>query len=569
MQIHFYVRRVAILVIALFAFFSSAVVVSAHPLGNFTINHYARLESTPDQIRVRYVLDFAEIPAFQEKQTMDRDGSGDISEIERGLYLDAQRTLLLPNIHLAVNGRAVPLEFEPDSADLEFLPGQGGLEVMRLTAWLRAPFQITPSGQEIVFRDDNYSSRIGWREILVRAGTGTAVKDSSVSNQDISQELTIFPEESLNNPRNDREARFTMIAGEGTVSNVNSESPTKEALGTFDRTREEFAKLITTQQEQSPSVLLFSFLAALGLGALHAFSPGHGKAVVGAYLIGSRGTWKHALFLGGVVTTTHTAGVYVLGFVTLFLSAYILPEQLFPWLGFISGLLVAIIGVQLFLQRLRAARAHTSSYDRAMEQLQGSDVAHLSARTDVGTSDRLLTYAHPDVITHSSIPLSIGTVDSVRVSSSQVAALAPVAYSSGHTHSHHFNSPQEEEAHAREHLVSIDTIAKPTWKNLLSLGISGGLLPCPSALVVMLSAIALGRVLYGLFLIVGFSIGLAGVLVLTGLALLYAGKVAGRRFAGPRVGWFFRYLPIFGAFLVAILGVGVALDALSQTGLLR
>ncbi|MBI4672328.1 MAG: sulfite exporter TauE/SafE family protein [Chloroflexi bacterium] len=138
-----------------------------------------------------------------------------------------------------------------------------------------------------------------------------------------------------------------------------------------------------------------------------------------------------------------------------------------------------------------------------------------------------------------------------------------------HSHSHDFATPEEQAAHAREHLADVELLGKPSWRNLLSLGISGGLLPCPSALVVMLSAIGLGRVLFGLYLILGFSLGLAGVLVLTGLALLYAGKFAGRMLSGKRSATFFRYVPILGAVGVTVLGIGIAFDALWQTNLFR
>ena len=104
-------------------------------------------------------------------------------------------------------------------------------------------------------------------------------------------------------------------------------------------------------------VLLLLLLAAFGWGALHALSPGHGKAMVAAYLIGTRGTPRHAVALGAVVTFTHTIGVFTLGLVTLLLSQYILPEDLYPWLNLASGLLVVIVGVGVLRSRVRWARA--------------------------------------------------------------------------------------------------------------------------------------------------------------------------------------------------------------------
>lgn len=509
-------RKLFSLLAALCLFGALSAAAFAHPLGNFTINHYARLEMAPDQMRIRYVLDYAEIPTFQEKQNMDGNADGQISEAERLAYLSTAVPRLLENLKLTVNTQAAVLTPEKDSEQLEFLPGQGGLEIMRLTMWLDAPFRLG-SSDAIQFQDTNYPDRLGWREIVVKGANGVGIQNSSVSDQETSKELTVYPQNLLSNPRADREAKFTAVPGSGYSTTSKTAVPASLGpLAALDRTREEFGKLLVTNQELSPIVLLVSFLLAMGLGALHAFSPGHGKAVVGAYLVGSRGNWKHAVFLGLIVTVTHTAGVYALGAVTLFLSAYVLPEQLFPWLGFISGALVALIGIRLFVERLTAARAKTSSYDKAMQKVAPN------------TSHR-----HAD----------------------------------GQAHAHNFASPEEEQAHAREHLAEIQAFEKPSWKNLLSLGISGGLLPCPSALVVMLSAIALGRVLYGFFLIIGFSLGLAGVLVLTGLALLYAGRFAGRYFGGNRVGAVMRYVPIVGAFFVALLGVGIALDAFFQTGL--
>ena len=102
-------------------------------------------------------------------------------------------------------------------------------------------------------------------------------------------------------------------------------------------------------------VLLVLLLAAFGWGALHALSPGHGKAMVAAYLVGTRGKPRHAVALGATVTVTHTIGVFALGVVTLALSQYILPEDLYPWLNLLSGLLVVVIGAGVLRSRARLA----------------------------------------------------------------------------------------------------------------------------------------------------------------------------------------------------------------------
>ena len=231
-------------------------------------------------------------------------------------------------------------------------------------------------------------------------------------------------------------------------------------------------------------------------------SPGHGKAVVGAYLVGSRGTPKHAIFLGLTVTITHTLGVFALGLITLFASQYILPETLMPFLGFISGLLVFFIGATMFKERLFTALG----WQKAAQH--GHDHGHSHGEH---------SHSHDDDLQHDHDHAHDGL---------------------SHTHggSTHTHLPPE----------------KVTWKSLLALGISGGLLPCPSALVLMLSAISVGRIGYGLVLTIVFSFGLAATLTAVGLAFLYVGKAfGGSRIAESRI---IKALPVFSSFVIACLG---------------
>jgi ABC-type nickel/cobalt efflux system permease component RcnA len=237
-------------------------------------------------------------------------------------------------------------------------------------------------------------------------------------------------------------------------------------------------------------------LLAAALGALHALGPGHGKAIVGAYLVGTRGSARHALFLGLIVTVTHTLGVYALGLVTLGASQWILPERLLPWLSAASGLLVLAIGASLASARLGAALEEDHSHD-----------------------------------------------------------------DDHHHHHHHHDGHQHHHRHA--HLPPDG--AGLGWKSLLALGVSGGLLPCPSALVVMLGAIALGRTAFGLLLIVAFSVGLAAVLTAVGLVFLYAR----RWFDGmPIDGRVARYVPVVSALAISLAGILIVAQALGQLGVL-
>ncbi|HZQ06829.1 MAG TPA: hypothetical protein VFD70_09630 [Anaerolineae bacterium] len=192
--------------------------VSAHPLGNFTINHYTRLEIAPTQIQLYVVFDYAEIPTFQEKQTMDRNGDGTISVDERADYLNAALGKITSNLTLEVDGKPALLSPIPNSAQLEFLPGQGGLEIMQIRARFTAPLQIDGSPVSIQYRDDNYRERLGWREIVAKPSADVMLVQSNVRDTETSDELRNYPQDLLSNPLNDRAAALTVSRGASELS---------------------------------------------------------------------------------------------------------------------------------------------------------------------------------------------------------------------------------------------------------------------------------------------------------------------------------------------------------------
>lgn len=493
-------RRLAILA-ALLLVLGLPVVASAHPLGNFSTNRYSRLEVGDGGLRVNYILDLAEIPAFQEIQAViDTDRDGQVSNAEAVAYATRKASDLRANLRLTIDG--VPVALATDAAQLTLPDGQGGLKTLRLTATYTAP--LDRSGA-LVYRDDNYPDRLGWKEIVARAADGAELQSASVPSNDISHELQSYPEDMLTSPLDVREARlsFTLGAGRAGMTDAPRVAP-------VPKPQDALAELVS-RRELSASVILLSLAVALMLGAVHALSPGHGKTMVAAYLVGSRGTWRHAVFLGATVTLTHTSGVFALGLVTLYAQRYILPEQLYPWLSLISGLLVVGIGVSLVATRLRAAMR--------------PDHDHRPPTTD---------HHHDHGHDH------------------------------GHSHDHHGHDHDHDHDHhhgpgGHSHLPP----ERVTWRGLLALGISGGLLPCPSALVVLLSAISLHRVGFGLLLIVAFSLGLAGVLVAIGLALVYAGRLVERRRIGGPV---LRLLPAASAAVVTLVGLAITAQALVQVG---
>jgi nickel/cobalt exporter len=487
---------------------------SAHPLGNFTVNRFARLRVEAGGIRVRYVIDMAEIPAFQESQVMDANHDGDVSNEEEADYLDRLAPRLAEGVVLTSDGERVPLRLA--SKAISMPQGAGGLKTLRIECDFEgASPEAAGAAHRMRFEDVNFRERIGWREIVVEPAHGVTVFDSDAYGSAATDELKAYPQDTLAAPLDERSAGFSWTRGAVPSGAV--------ALRTRDGrpaapSRDRFAELISVE-ELTPLVALLGLLLAAGLGALHAMSPGHGKTVVGAYLVGSRGTAKHAAFLGLTVTLTHTSSVFALGLLTLFASNYVLPETLFPYLSLASGAIVLAIGLTLFVRRLRSAFGWA-----------GAEAHHHHTHEQGAAAD----YDHAD----------------------------------GHTHGHIQGDATLTHSHGgREHShMPPGADGRPlTWRSLLALGVSGGLLPCPSALVVMLSAVSLGRVGYGLALIVAFSVGLAATLTAVGLLFVYASRFVQGRRAGE--GRLVKALPVLSSLVIACAGAAICYEALAQAGI--
>lgn len=541
---------------------------AAHPLGNFTTNRYSRIEISPDRLRIRYVLDQAEIPTFQAMPSLDANGDRAVTDAEKNAYAAKTMAEITRNLSLSVDGRAIPLRVT--SQELELLPGQAGLQVMRLAAWLEAPGAAAllgragQAGSRVEYRDGNEPGRIGWREMLVQTSDGVAVgggPGGAMPSKDVSDELRAYPEDLLMSPIDVRELRFSAAFGPagGSTAGGAGQPATRAATASLSRASDGFAELFTsaTSGSLTPPVIMLALLTATLLGGLHALSPGHGKTIVGAYLVGSRGTARHALFLGLTVTAVHTAGVFALGLATLVASQYFVPERIYPWMSLASGLLVLGMGVSLVRARLGAYRGRTS---------QGHD--HSRDHAPAGLAGH--THAHADAHSHDGHDHGH---DAMHEDHSRAHAHA------GHTHDDHESHAASPEALSHSHGFGSHTHAIPgadgapvTWRSLLALGIAGGLLPCPSALVVMLGAIALHQVGFGLVLIVFFSAGLAATLIAIGLLMVYSGRTAGKLRLVERLGSgraaslarLARLVPVLSAGVVALAGLALSVEALRQ-----
>jgi nickel/cobalt transporter (NicO) family protein len=468
---------------------SGAMFVSAHPLGNFTINHFARLDVFRERIRVHYVIDMAEIPSFQELQKL---GTSSAKEI-----LDAYALRVTgefpANLVLKADGNRLPLKVV--SRNLVLAEGAAGMQTLRIECDLESFLpQTSTTERHLEFQDNNYAERIGWREIVVSPQAPVSVFDSNVFAGSLSDELRNYPRELMAAPLVEREAEFSFTTGviPTTARPLQTRHGSVRVSG-----RDRLAELIAVPR-LTFQVALLGLLFAAFLGAVHAMSPGHGKAIVAAYLVGSRGTARHAVFLGLTVTITHTAGVFVLGLATLVASQYIVPEQLVPKLSLISGLVVVVVGLNLLMRRLRTAVTEK-----------------------------------------------------------------PVNDSHRHTHAHGGIQHDHEHDGEHSHLPPGSDGAAVTWRSLLALGVSGGILPCPSALVVLLAAISLHRVGYGLVLVVAFSAGLAATLTTVGLLFIYAGRWLKGRGQFYRIT---RVLPVASALVIVTAGLAICYAALDQSG---
>lgn len=478
-----------------------AVAALAHPLGNFTINHFVRISPSVDRVQLRYIVDLAEIPTFQALKSADHNSDGALSQAELDGWLASAAPGFVAGLLLSAEDRGINLELVDKTVTLA--PGAAELPTMRLVLALVGKIEGVNPAAQYRFENTNGIGRLGWYELVITPRDGVSVYDSTIFGNGVTDELKVYPQDQMMAPLNERGGRWSMSQGrmpEGA-------QPLKLRDGrAVASSRDRFAELIAVPN-LSLGVGLLGLLVAFGLGGLHALSPGHGKTVVGAYLIGARGTPKHAVFLGLTVTVTHTSGVFALGLITLFASEYVLPEQLFPILSFVSGAIVLAIGLSLFTKRLRtliSSRAGAWGQGKVIE----THIAHDHEHHDRGAGP----HSHAD--SHSHLPPG--------------ADGAPI-----------------------------------TWRSLLALGVSGGLLPCPSALVVLLAAISLGRIGYGLLLIAAFSLGLAAVLTAVGFAFVYASQ---RVSISGKLGKLVEWLPVGSALVISIIGAVICYQAFDQGG---
>ncbi len=473
----------------------TAAPVAAHPLGNATINRATAVTIGLDQVRVVHIVDMAEIPAFAAILEMDTDGDGTTSGTEEVVWATAACAAATATLTVAIDARPLALELAA-APDVSFPPGVGGLETLRLGCTIVGGLPAGGETHVLAVADGSDDARRGWRELSIAAGTGTTLSSTNVPSVSPSALLTAYPDDLLQAP-------IDIVSGSATYRSDQAPASTPApaggegawASGTSSGQSDALVDLLVGGT--APWSWLLALVVAAGLGAAHALSPGHGKALIAAYVIGSRGSMRRAAGLGLTVATAHTLGIFLLGAIVLSATEFLVPDRVVAWLSVASGILVVGLGVAVARRAWRSRRRRNAD---------------------------------------------------------------PLSHTHGHAHPH-------PHGHEHGHTDASERTRPPAARELLTLGLVGGMVPSTSALLVLLVAIATGRMIEGLFLILAFGAGMA--IVLGGLAAVTAlarngladaatqpGATGLRRLAGTA--------PLVSAVVIIMVGVATTVGAIGS-----
>lgn len=409
---------------------------AAHPLGNFTINHLVKIRVAGDHVYARYVLDLAEIPTFQVMRARSASGRFDRAELAR--WAASVTPTILSDFTLTVDGKRVVLF--ADAPHARTRPGAGGLPLLYWTADLHAALPRTHRERTLTAIDRVYQGRLGWKDIVV------------APQAEPTHELLHYPGALLGSPRQVSAVSATLAASGAAIGIVAQEQAPPAPAGSSSQVRSNTLSDMIARGSSSPLFVLLTLLTAIGLGALHALEPGHGKTLLAASLVGARATSKQAVILAAGLTFAHTIGVILLGLAMLFAARSIVPEDIYPWITIGSGIAVAVLGARSLARYLHGAAPHDHGHALG---------AHDHARDD---------------------------------------------------HLHHGG------ARGQDHIIPGNEPL--SFANVVLVAMSGNIAPCPAALVVLLTALTLHQVAYGMVVVVAFSVGLAALLTAMGLGFV-------------------------------------------------
>ncbi len=418
----------------------------AHPMGTKLYGHRMTVLATPDAIKIAYIV---EIPTSKLVLMMDRykkkHGFERLGPEEERAFNEDMRRHLTSNLQLTVGGRSVRLVWDPNYAPSQ---GAGDYRFFEYRLYLIAPLEeVSDEGVPFSMINRNFRMERAVFHNEVQHLPGAYVADADV-------------------PRDmgwSEDSKFRLLSGVYRRGEAPPAVPVRGPERLVGKTGGTQLLGMLRIHELTLNIIIIALITALFLGAVHALSPGHGKALVAAYLVGSHGTIGHAVLLGLIVTLTHVFSVILIGIVSLIAAHYVVPEYYMPFISLASGLLIVVIGIWLIIKRVKG-RAVRAEHD------------HVHPGRDVG------------------------------------------------------------------------------WRTLLAFGVTGGIVPCPSALVVMLSAIAIGRIAFGFLLILFFSLGLAATLTVIGIIAVKAARLLDR-FAATQI--LTRWLPLASAIVIALLGLAI------------
>ncbi|MFI6698399.1 nickel transporter [Streptomyces sp. NPDC050509] len=547
-----------------------AQVAQAHPLGNFTVSQYDGLVVAPGTLRVDHVEDLAEIPAAQERNRIDTDGNEELDAAELAAWATARCATAASGARLTVGeGGGKPAPVTAGGAQARERPGQAGLRTLRVTCELTAPLP-GDEPQRITYHPAGVATGAGWREITARGDRTTLTEAGDLPRDSLSRRLTSYPGDLLSSPPDHRSAAFTVRAGGPALTGGQDEKGGSPVAGVLPRGADRWAQALTglvARHELTVGFAAFALGVSLLLGAMHALAPGHGKTMMAAAATaGGRSSLRDVLALGFSVTMTHTLGVFALGALIVAGSAAA-PTVVF-WLSLASGALVAIAGALLLRRAWRHRRrpqGHTHSHTQGHTHgpTHGHTHAHASHEVAVDeASDEarvpVLTSAHRHGHEHED---AHGHGHGHEVSHGPVATLTAERENHGHGHAHshgHADAHADALAHARSHLPPA-----PGLRGIILLGFAGGLVPSPSAVVVLVGAAALGQAWFGFLLVIAYGAGLAVTLAGAGFAVVRLRETTTRRLAARPRGRFLalahRTAPFASAVVVLALGCGLML----------
>ncbi|MGI5458765.1 nickel/cobalt transporter [Streptomyces sp. CA-249302] len=498
---HRLVRWTAALLLAAAGSSLAAAPAWAHPNNEVAQQANLRVDGTHLDIQILITPGVLVAPAFAK--ALDTDGDRTLSTAEKTAHAERVSAALA----VRAGGRKIPLTLNTTSyPHYALLAASGGSVLFDLTADL-------PSGSgNFTFTNayDPPGTKLTTVQTMVMTADNRQIDSANVKRAD-----------------NDRTVTVT-----GASASATNKTPQSTAAGTSAWGSSAMLDALRTPMTSPWALLALVGTCAL-LGALHALTPGHGKALLASYLVGAHSTPRQAVILGAVITITHTASVIAFGTAVLFAGQFVMPEVLVPALQAASGAAILFLGARLLHRRwLQQPAANSQGHDHHHDEgHHHSDApalahAHTHALSHGATDDHGDSHSHQD-------------------------------HGADHSHSHHDHG-HSHGGHHHHH----PTVMPTTFRGIAAMGVSGGIIPCPEALAVLLLAIGLNRTALGLTMIVAFSIGLAGVLVGLGLILVSARtSLTGLRQRGS--GRLTHWLPVASAIVVTTLGLIITLEGVS------